>query len=223
MGFAGGANLKPSDFLENEAELSESDWDSADEDEKDLDTMEFEQGDAEKYDEKKIRSDLEKIHMRRLLDDDSRQVKLLQEMLLEDGELHGTGRERQFKWKNIDSVIETDETKRGEDDIYLEEEEEENEEQWRKRRHEREMFLKEKSKKSEELNDDNFLRESQLLKIGQRVLQRSQSNSQNNTPVDKNDDISGSPILKHSFTLLVGIFLFIFHIYVYLEVVYQFK
>lgn len=35
------------------------------------------------------------------MDDDQREVKLLQELLLEDGELHGTGRQRQFKWKNI--------------------------------------------------------------------------------------------------------------------------
>lgn len=36
-----------------------------------------------------------------MLDDDTREVKLLQELLLEDGEMHGTGRQRQFKWKNI--------------------------------------------------------------------------------------------------------------------------
>lgn len=194
--------MKPSDFFENEAELSESEWGSADEDEKDLDTMDFEQGDAEKYDEKKIRSDLEKIHMRQLLDDDTRQVKMLQEMLLEDGELHGTGRERQFKWRNINSVIEADETNKEEDNEYLEEEE--SEEQWRKRRHEREMFLKEKLKKAQEFPDDDLLSESQLLKIGQRVLQRSQSNSQGSTSVDKNGDGSGNPIVKQS---LVGIFL----------------
>ncbi|XP_018573516.1 claspin-like [Anoplophora glabripennis] len=192
--------LKPSDFFENEAELSESEWDSADEDEKDLDTMEFEQGDDEKFDEKQIRTDLEKIHMRRMLDDDTREVKLLQEMLLEDGELHGTGRERQFKWKNIDSVIESNETRKEEDDVYLEEEE--SEEQWRKRRHEREMFLKKKLINSQDLDDDNLLSDSQLLKIGQKVLQRSQSNSQNSTPIDKNNIVSESPVLKQSFTLL---------------------
>lgn len=42
---------------------------------------------------------------RRLLDDDTREVKLLQELLLEDGEMHGTGRQRQFKWKNIGTVF----------------------------------------------------------------------------------------------------------------------
>ena len=37
------------------------------------------------------------------MDEDRREVRLLQEMLLEDGELHseGGGRERKFRWKNI--------------------------------------------------------------------------------------------------------------------------
>ncbi|KAJ8925628.1 hypothetical protein NQ315_009472 [Exocentrus adspersus] len=193
------AKLKPSDFLEDEAELSESDWDSADEDEKDLDTMEFEQGDDEKFDEKQIRSDLEKIHMRRLLDDDTREVKLLQEMLLEDGELHGTGRERQFRWKNIDSITaEEDDGKKDEDDTYLDEEE--SEEQWRRRRYEREMFFKEKLKKTRQL-DEELLCESQILKIGQKVVQKSQSNSQSNTPKDTTNTPS-SPVAKQPFSLL---------------------
>jgi hypothetical protein len=40
---------------------------------------------------------------RRLLDEDRREVRLLQEMLLEDGELHSEGgrRERKFHWRNI--------------------------------------------------------------------------------------------------------------------------
>lgn len=63
-----------SDFFEDEAELSESDWGSADEDEKDLDALDFEAGDDERFDEKQLRRDLEKIHMRRMLDDDQREV-----------------------------------------------------------------------------------------------------------------------------------------------------
>lgn len=55
--------LKLADFLEAEAELSESEWGSEDEDEKDLDQMEFEMGDKDKFDEEKVKSDLEKIHM----------------------------------------------------------------------------------------------------------------------------------------------------------------
>lgn len=55
--------MKVSDFVENEAELSESEWGSADEDEQDLDKFEIELGDEEKFDENKVRNDLEKIHM----------------------------------------------------------------------------------------------------------------------------------------------------------------
>ena len=51
------------DFFENEAELSESDWDSADEDEKDLDTLEWEEGDAENLDQHQLKEQLDKIHM----------------------------------------------------------------------------------------------------------------------------------------------------------------
>lgn len=61
--FFSAPRLKVKDFVENEAELSESDWDSEDEDEKGLDRMEKEEGDEEKFDENELRKDLEKIHM----------------------------------------------------------------------------------------------------------------------------------------------------------------
>jgi len=91
------------DFLEEEAELSESDWDSTDEDEKDLDKLEFEEADDEHVDEHEIKNQLGKIHIKQILDEDKREVRLLKELLFEDGDLHtdGTGRERKFKWKNI--------------------------------------------------------------------------------------------------------------------------
>lgn len=91
------------EFLEEEAELSESDWDSADEDEKNLDKYEFEEADNEHIDERKMRNQLEKTYMKQMLDEDKREVRLLQELLFEDGDLHinGTGRERKFKWRNI--------------------------------------------------------------------------------------------------------------------------
>lgn len=95
------------DFLEEEAELSESDWESADEDEKDLDKYEYEEADDEHIDERKMRNQLEKTYMKQMLDEDKREVKLLQELLFEDGDLHtdGTGRERKFKWRNIGITI----------------------------------------------------------------------------------------------------------------------
>lgn len=90
------------DFLEEEAELSESDWDSADEDEKGLDKLEFEEADDEHIDENEVKDQLGKIHMKQMLDEDKREVRMLKELLFEDGDLHtdGAGRERKFKWKN---------------------------------------------------------------------------------------------------------------------------
>lgn len=70
----GPVNSKAAQFLDEEAELTESEWGSADEDENDLDTFEVEAGDTEQFNEKKLRTDLEKIHMRRMLDEDQREV-----------------------------------------------------------------------------------------------------------------------------------------------------
>jgi hypothetical protein len=51
------------EFFEDEAELSESEWDSTDEEEQGLDTLEFEEGDAEKLDQRKVKEQLDKIYM----------------------------------------------------------------------------------------------------------------------------------------------------------------
>ncbi|XP_060536035.1 claspin [Cylas formicarius] len=182
--------IKMTDFLEDEAELTESDWGSEDEDEQDLDRLEFEEGDMEKFDEDTVRENLEKIHMRRLLDDDTREVKILQELLLEDGELHGTGRQRQFKWKNVNDANDGEENK-VDDDIFMEEEE--SEEQWRKKRHEREMFLKEQKQKSSAT--EGLMQNSELLKIGHKVLQKSQSQN-NSLNIENSDATTASPVLK---------------------------
>lgn len=55
--------LRTADFFENEAELSESEWDSEDEDERNLDVMDIELGDEDDIDSRKVKRDLEKIHM----------------------------------------------------------------------------------------------------------------------------------------------------------------
>ena len=42
-------------------------------------------------------------HRKTMLDDDDRQLRLMKEMYLEDGDLHseGGGRMRKFRWRNI--------------------------------------------------------------------------------------------------------------------------
>nr|XP_018910655.1 PREDICTED: claspin-like [Bemisia tabaci] len=144
-------------FFDKEAELSESEWDSEDEDEKGLDRMDEELGDREHIDEDEVQKQLGKIHMRQLLDDDQRDIKLLQERFLEDGELHAEGgREKNFRWQNINSAaLEAWSQRRDSDDEEPQEEEEGNEqseELWRKMRAERDAFFK-KMKKNKDLDD----------------------------------------------------------------------
>lgn len=133
-------------FFEREAELSESDWGSADEDEKNLDQYEIELGDEDVFDKEEIRDELEKIHTRKMLDEDLRQIHKLQEILFED-EDEAAQRQRKFRWKNFDNSFNLDisqsnltETKPEEDGS-----DDENEHLWRKIRFEREQAIKNRS------------------------------------------------------------------------------
>ena len=92
-----------------------------------------------------------------MLDQDKQDVRFLQELLLEDGEMHGSGRQRQFRWKNIGYFLKylqhciyliccfTDaKTENVNEDCEVNtyaEDDNENEEQWRKMRFERENYL----------------------------------------------------------------------------------
>ncbi|KAG6449934.1 hypothetical protein O3G_MSEX006354 [Manduca sexta] len=144
---------KAIDFFENEAELtSEDEWvGSGDEDEAGLDRMEREEGDDETFHQGKLQRELGQIHMRDVLDQDKREVRLIQELLFEDGDLGGGSRQRKFRWRNADG-------EEGPDAIVndfadTQEEEFESEEQWRKQRHERETFLRQMEE--QEKNEDS--------------------------------------------------------------------
>lgn len=58
-----GVKQKASEYFENEAELSESEWGSADEDEQDLDKFEQELGDEDEFDKDQLKHDLERIRL----------------------------------------------------------------------------------------------------------------------------------------------------------------
>lgn len=54
---------KATEFFEKEAELSESEWGSADEDEKGMDRYDMDLADEEEFDKDKLQTELGKIHM----------------------------------------------------------------------------------------------------------------------------------------------------------------
>ncbi|XP_076294677.1 uncharacterized protein LOC143215936 [Lasioglossum baleicum] len=165
-------------FLENEAELSESDCDvSADEDEDDLDNLELEDGDDEDIDETQVKNQLGKLHMKQMLDEDQKEVRMLKELLFEEGDLFSeSARERKFKWKNINKQDDNDQSQPSEDkDGWVDLSDEEDEAKWRKMRHEREKFLAEKMI-SVDTEIENDLNNSQIFKFGMKILKKRRTN-----------------------------------------------
>ncbi|XP_078041751.1 uncharacterized protein LOC144472489 [Augochlora pura] len=161
-------------FLENEAELSESDCDvSADEDEKDMDKLELEEGDDEEIDETQVKNQLGKLHMKQMLDEDQKEVRILKELLFEEGDLFSeSGRERKFKWKNINKQDTNDELQPCEDkDGCVDLSDEEDEAKWRKIRHEREKFLAERMI-NVDVEIENDLNNSEIFKFGMKILKK---------------------------------------------------
>ncbi|XP_026670873.1 uncharacterized protein LOC108626685 [Ceratina calcarata] len=161
-------------FLEEEAELSESDGGevSADEDEQELDKFEVEDGDDEDIDEAQVKDQVGKLHMRQLLDEDQREVKMLQDLLFEDGDLYSeTGRERKFRWRNIDKQDDNNDLQPLEEkDGLLDLSDNEEEVNWRKMRYEREKFLAEKKASSGTEIEDTL--NSQIFKVGMKIVKK---------------------------------------------------
>ncbi|CRK96453.1 CLUMA_CG009991, isoform A [Clunio marinus] len=151
-----------SDYFEKEAELSDSEWGSADEDEMGMDKLELELGDEEQFDQEKLQEEVGRIHARKVLDDDIKNVKKLQDLLFEDDENDGMERERKFRWKNQtnDFAFDNDNARGGDDNLQDENDDEDDEQleiQWRKERHERETLLREHALKNPEEDSDSVV------------------------------------------------------------------
>lgn len=131
-------------YFEEEAELSESEWGSADEDEKELNKYDIELGDEDHFDQDQLQQQVGRIHARKMLDDDLKRVKKIEDLLFENEEDDGVGRERKFRWKNQKSFTLEDENARDAEQLVDEEDDDaESEAAWRKQRHERETVLSE--------------------------------------------------------------------------------
>ncbi|XP_065662061.1 claspin isoform X3 [Hydra vulgaris] len=102
----GKKRLNKKAFYENEAELSGSDVGSEDEElGSEYDEYEEDSIDEDLPTEEKLKKQVHRIHQKKVLDQDKHELRLLQELYLEDGDLGGGAkRKRNFRWQNIDDT-----------------------------------------------------------------------------------------------------------------------
>ncbi|XP_063041335.1 claspin [Engraulis encrasicolus] len=174
--------LRLTEFVDSEAELSGSDVGS-DDDEDGEDEYEEDELQEELPSDEELMDQVNKIHMKQVMDDDKRRLRLYQERYLADGDLHsdGPGRTRRFRWKNIDDGFDFDGPGVEGEEEEEEEEMDQTELQRRKERLEREQWLREqqsaqakkgKSTEEDEDEEEGFGEEedSQFMKLAKKVM-----------------------------------------------------